>query len=167
MTPERKAQLTQQVVEGNIILAQEITDWELLGVYWTRDGKPIATVENDAKGNPFTTNFNLRPEKNEYTDNRGRVHVTKRDAKHFACKKCGVMVQWNKNKAGKFYLAPPMGKAPYHTCFPAWQAWYELQKDAIAQATLKVTEQGLKVTAETLGEAVDPRKTTINEEVTQ
>lgn len=165
MTPERKAQLVQQVIEGKIHIDPEITDWELLGVYWTRDGKPIATIETDAKGNPFTTNFHLRPPKNEFTDNRGRVRVAKRDAKFFACKKCGVMVLWKQNKAGKWYLAPPMGEAPYHFCLPDWQAWYELQKDAIAKATLKVTEQGLEVTPETLGEAVDPRKTT--EEVTQ
>ena len=167
MTPEKKAELTKLVQEGNINNGADIPDWALLGVYWTRDGKPIATIENDAKGNPFTTNFFLRPKKEEYTDARGRVQVTKRDAKHFACKKCGVMVEWRQNKAGKWYLAPPQGKAPYHTCLPAWQAWYELQKEVLAEATAKLTEQGLKVTAENLGKVVEPAEKTNLWEVTQ
>lgn len=156
MTPERRAELIKLV--HSITNTDDITDWLLLGVYWTRDGKPIATLENDAKGNPFNTNFHLRPEKEQYTDARGRVNVLKRDPKHFACRKCGVMVQWHQNKAGKWYLAPTKGKVPFHQCLPAWQAWYELQKDAIARTIAKITEQGLKVTPETLGEAVDPTK---------
>lgn len=161
MTPEKRAELTKQVLDANLYNGENLPDWALLGVYWTRDGKPIATLETDARGDIFTTNFTLKPQKDQYTDVRGRVHVMARDAKHKACKKCGMLVEWRQNKAGKWYLAEPKRTKGYHLCLPAWQAWYELQKDAIARTTEKLAEQGLKVTAETLGEAVDPTKETV------
>lgn len=156
MTPEKKGELIKQVLDANLHHTDEIPDWALLGVYWTRDGKPIATLENDPKGNPFNTNPRLRPKQGQYTDARGRVQIQQRDPKHFACRNCGVMVQWRQNKAGKWYTAPTVGNVPFHQCLPAWRAWYELQKDAIARVTNKLAERGLKITAETLGEVVDP-----------
>jgi len=160
MTPEKRAELVKQVLDANLYGSEDLPDWALLGVYWTRDGKPVATLETDKRGNTFTTAFTLKPRKDEFTDVRGRVQVVERDAKHFACKKCGSLVEWRQNKAGKWYLAEPKRTSGYHLCLPAWQAWYELQKDAIARTTAKLAEQGLKVTAEALGEAVDPAKHT-------
>lgn len=157
LTPERRADLVKQVHDAGLDGSPDLPDWALLGVRWNRNGECRAdNLEFDSRGCPFTTNFILHPRDGEYTDSRGRVQVPKRDAKHFACKKCGVLVEWRKNKAGKFYLAPPMGKAPYHSCEPAWQAWYELQLNALATATAWCKDRGMEISPESLAAAVNP-----------
>jgi hypothetical protein len=141
----------------------QITDtetWQLLGVRWNRDGSCLAHVEYDSRGNAFTTHFNIQQPLRPYTDNRGRTRTPERPRDHFACRNCGAVVEWRKNKSGKPYLAEPARTRGYHFCSPEGSAWYELQKQALAYATAWCVERGLEVNGVNLAQAVNPEAIT-------
>lgn len=160
MNVEATEALMNQVLGSSIHAAGVLVEWELLGVRWNRDGSCRAHLERDSRGNMFTTNFTLHQPPRPYTDNRGRTRTQERSRSHFACRNCGVMVEWRKNQSGKPYLAEPARTRGYHSCRPEGRAWYELQKQALARATAWCAERGLEVNDANLAQAVNPEAIT-------
>lgn len=156
LSTERREALVQIVQKAHLYLLDELPDWRLLGVRWNRDGSCVAQVEIDNRGRPFTSNFQLHVGLRDNVDARGRLHHATRPRSEFACRRCGIVVEWRKNKDGKPYLKEPTRPAGYHTCEPAWQAWYELQMAAWTKATAWCESRGLPLTPTNLAAAVDP-----------
>ena len=160
MTSEQRTHLHAQILsaESSLRWIAEISDWLLLGVKWNSDASCRAHLEHDARGNTFTTCSMLHQAPRTFTDARGRTRTEDRPRTTFACRNCGVAVEWRKNQAGKSYLASVSVSRGFHTCLSEAKAWYQLQHDALTRATEWCEQRNLEVSAANLAAAVNPVK---------